>query len=420
MIASVMEDFIQTALNLPGTRVVEVSRIERGHWLIRVESTLKGTACKRCGRQITDFHGLDSAIRLRHLPIFDVPVFLELRPKRYRCRFCDGAPTTTQRLDWYEPRSSNTRAYEQWLLRMLINTTVADVARKFDLTEELVEGVLDRWIATEVSWDEYAFIGTLGLDEVALKKGHRSYVTIVSMPLVEGGMAILAVLPDRKKQTVTAFLASIPERLKPTIERVCVDMYEGYTRAVEEQLPEAHIVVDRFHVARLYRGCADAVRKAEMKRLKRELSQASYAEVKGSMWALRKAPVDRTPDEQQLVERVYARSPAIKTAQELREQLTAIFDRPLTKRGAKRALRAWSKRVRSSGLTAFDRFLGTLDAWLDPITNYFENRDRHGFVEGFNTRVKVLKRRCYGIFNVERIFQRLYLDLDGYRLFAIT
>lgn len=420
MIEAVMEDFIQTALNLPDIRVVEVSRIERGHWLIRVESTLKGTTCKRCGREITDFHGLDSAIRLRHLPIFDVPVFIELRPKRYRCRFCDGAPTTTQRLEWYEPRSPNTRAYEQWLLRMLINTTVADVARKLDLTEALVEGVLDRWIATEVSWDEYAFIGTMGLDEVALKKGHRSYVTIVSMPLVEGGMAILAVLPDRKKQTVAAFLASIPERLKPTIERVCVDMYEGYTRAVAEQLPAAHLVVDRFHVARLYRGCADAVRKQEMKRLKRELPEASYAEVKGSMWALRKAPVDRSADEQQLVERVYARSPAIKTAQELREQLTAIFDRPLTKSGAKRALRAWSKRVRASGLAAFDRFLGTLETWMDPISNYFVNRDRHGFVEGFNTRVKVLKRRCYGIFNVERIFQRLYLDLDGYRLFGIT
>ena len=303
---------------------------------------------------------------------------------------------------------------------MLINTTVADVARKLDLTEALVEGVLDRWIATEVSWDEYAFIGTMGLDEVALKKGHRSYVTIVSMPLVEGGMAILAVLPDRKKQTVAAFLASIPERLKPTIERVCVDMYEGYTRAVAEQLPAAHLVVDRFHVARLYRGCADAVRKQEMKRLKRELPEASYAEVKGSMWALRKAPVDRSADEQQLVERVYARSPAIKTAQELREQLTAIFDRPLTKSGAKRALRAWSKSVRASGLAAFDRFLGTLETWMDPISNYFVNRDRHGFVEGFNTRVKVLKRRCYGIFNVERIFQRLYLDLDGYRLFGIT
>jgi len=33
-------------------------------------------------------------------------------------------------------------------------------------------------------------------------------------------------------------------------------------------------------------------------------------------------------------------------------------------------------------------------------------------------KVKVLKRRCYGILNVTHFFQRLYLDLEGYRLFA--
>ena len=57
---------------------------------------------------------------------------------------------------------------------------------------------------------------------------------------------------------------------------------------------------------------------------------------------------------------------------------------------------------------------------MDPISNYFVNRDRPGFVERLNTRVKVLQRRCYGIFNVERIFLRLYLGLDGHRLFGIT
>jgi transposase len=41
-------------------------------------------------------------------------------------------------------------------------------------------------------------------------------------------------------------------------------------------------------------------------------------------------------------------------------------------------------------------------------------------VEGFNNKVKILKRRCYGIFNLKHLFQRIYLDLHGYRLFATT
>ena len=85
---------------------------------------------------------------------------------------------------------------------------------------------------------------------------------------------------------------------------------------------------------------------------------------------------------------------------------------------AKRKFRAWIKRVQKSGLTCFDHFIKTLLNWLDEISNYFINRDTSGFVEGFNNKIKVLKRRCYGIFNIQHLFQRIFLDLEGYRLFA--
>ena len=102
----------------------------------------------------------------------------------------------------------------------------------------------------------------------------------------------------------------------------------------------------------------------------------------------------------------------------MREELTQIFERNYTKSGAKCAIRAWCKRVRKSGIEAFEGFLGTVETWLDKITNYFLEGLNSGFVEGFNNRVKVLKRRCYGIFDVDRIFQRLTLDINGYQWFA--
>ena len=57
---------------------------------------------------------------------------------------------------------------------------------------------------------------------------------------------------------------------------------------------------------------------------------------------------------------------------------------------------------------------------MDEITNYFLEGWTSGFVEGFNNRVKVLKRRCYGIFNIDKLFQRISLDLNGYQTFAVT
>jgi transposase len=72
-----------------------------------------------------------------------------------------------------------------------------------------------------------------------------------------------------------------------------------------------------------------------------------------------------------------------------------------------------------SGSNEFESFLTTLDNWLDEITNYFLEGWTSGFVEGFNNRIKVLKRRCYGIFDIESLFQRISLDLHGYEKFAM-
>lgn len=48
----------------------------------------------------------------------------------------------------------------------------------------------------------------------------------------------------------------------------------------------------------------------------------------------------------------------------------------------------------------------------------FINRDNRGFVEGFNNKAKVLKRRCFGMTNIAHLFQRLFLDFSGYRYFS--
>ncbi len=161
-----------------------------------------------------------------------------------------------------------------------------------------------------------------------------------------------------------------------------------------------------------------------MRRLKKEVSEQEYSEeFSGVMWPFRKKPKDLEPEERELLElRVFARAPALLAqAYDLREELTGIFEQELTKAEGKCAIQAWCKRVQEeSGLGCFDTFLKTVERWLEEITNYFDDRQTSGFVEGFNNRVKVLKRRCYGIFDVGRIFQRLHLDLEGYRLFGPT
>lgn len=308
--------------------------------------------------------------------------------------------------------------YDDHLLLQLVNSTVEDVSIKEGVAYDCVLGVLERRINARVDWGQYVALGVIGLDEIALKKGHRNFVVIATARLVDGRVVILAVLPDRQKDTVVEFLRTIPERLKQSIHTVCCDMYEGFTEAVREELSHARIVIDRFHVARAYRDGLDDLRKQELGRLKKELPEVEYKQLKGSMWALRKKPADLNTEERRTLRLLFRYSPKLKQAYDLQQQLTGIFDQHISPTSAKIKIRAWIKRVARSELRCFDKFINTLGRWWEEIINYFVNRDNSGFVEGLNNKLKVLKRRCYGLFNLKHLFQRIFLDLEGYRLFA--
>lgn len=404
-------------LDIPGVEVINVEQ-DPHQFIITVKSTVSQTQCRKCGKVISKRHGEDKAILLRHLPIFDQPVYLKIHPVRYQCLDCKNDPTTTQKLPWYSPRSSSTIAYEEYILRQLINSTVTDVHHKERVGNGAIEGIVDRHVDIEVNWDSLTRLAILGIDEIALKKGHQDFVVIVSAK-VDDHIHILAVLKDRKKATVKAFLQSIPPRLVETIESYCCDMYDGYINAAKEVFGNrVKIVIDRFHVAKHYRDGLDSLRKREMRRLKKALTEEEYQSLKGVMWALRKRPGQLKKEDHALLKRLFEYSPLLKEAYHYQHQLTKCFDANITPQVAARRLRRWVNRVQSSTLTCFDKFIKTLNKHWRIILTYFNDRITSGFVEGLNNKIKVIKRRCYGIFNTEKLYQRIFLDLEGYHLYA--
>ncbi len=216
---------------------------------------------------------------------------------------------------------------------------------------------------------------------------------------------------------------TIPKRLRSTIHTFCTDMWEGYLSAIADFIeahPEstARVVIDRFHVAKNYREGFDTLRKKELRRLRKELSEATYQEVvHGMYWVLRHNHDNLDEEELERLRCLFQYTPTLHLAYTLREELSALFNMDLGLTEGRRRLEKWIAKVECGPLTCFDKFLKTLRNHLAEITNYFDKRASSGFVEGFNNKLKTITRRSYGLKRVDSLFRRLWLDLNGYQYF---
>lgn len=398
-------------LGLPHAEVLNIRTDQMGHYHLEVRSTETEGCCHICGAVLSNSHGYDREITIQHLPILGKACYLRIKLPRFRCNDCPKKPTTTCQPIWRRRNSAYTTDFEAYILKSLVNSTVSDVSRQEGLSEGVVSRLLDAYISTEIDWKTVDVIGQLGIDEIAIKKGHQDFVTIITSRL-QGEIRLLAILEDRKKSTVVEFFESIPKQIRKTISCVCSDFYEGFINAAKQVLGKRmRIVIDRFHLAKLYRKGLDTLRKQEMKLLKKILDESEYAQFRGAMWALRKPKAKQSAKERLALSTLFDHSPALKVAYQFSEELTKTLNTETSRSGGIRRLKNWSLKVKNSDTTCFDTFLGTLEKWIVEIANYFVQRENSGFVEGFNNRIKVLKRRCYGVIDRIHLYQRLSLDL---------
>jgi transposase len=403
-------------LGLSDLEITSVRETRSGDIHVSVKSTKSETLCRKCHGP-TESYGSGRPLVLRHLPMFGRKVYIEIKPPRGICKQCDDNPTTTQILDWFKRNGHYTKPYEDYLMLQLIGSTITDVAKKEGITEDQLQGVLDSYKIDAVDWKTVKRIGLLGIDEIAKLKGHHDYMTLIT-GFYHGEKKILAVLDGKKESTIKAFLSSIPIKKRKTITATCVDMCDNYINAVEQVLgKEIPIVVDRFHVAKLYRKAIQKLRSNELKRLKKILSEEEYKSLRPAIKILISNHECYSATEKKILAPLFKHSPAIKAAYRLARELTHIYNKHHKKKTAKKKMDQWINKVEASEVTCFKTFVKTLTKYEDYICNYFIRRETSGWVEGMNNKVKVIKRRCYGISNVKHFFQRIFLDFQGYDIF---
>lgn len=249
-------------------------------------------------------------------------------------------------------------------------------------------------------------VSKLGIDEFALKKGHDGFALVLSD--LEAGR-VIAVLPDRKKETLEAYFATWTPLQRAAVMEAAMDLWEPYAQAVSACLPNARIVADRFHVMK---NLNDQVTSAR-REIQRDLPEASKQTRKGCRWLLVRNQEDLSSTDKDKLEAMFAVSSPLKQLHGLKEDFRTIFETDLTPQEAAPKLQAWIAAVQTSGLTKLTKFVSTLNNRWEHILNYFHHRLTSGKVEGLNNKVKVIKRCAYGFGNFEHFALRILVECDG-------
>ncbi len=174
-----------------------------------------------------------------------------------------------------------------------------------------------------------------------------------------------------------------------------MDMWDPFIASVCKNTVAA-IVFDKFHIAKKVNECVDSLRRCEFRKAGKEQKR----EWKNKRFWVLSREKNLEDDKKEGLKQLLETNQSLYKAYLLKEQLLDILDGG-TVNIARMRLETWKNNVKESGLTQFDALIKTLDNYMYGVLAYFKHRITNAGSEGFNNKINIIKRRSYGLQDLE-------------------
>jgi transposase len=289
-------------------------------------------------------------------------------------------------------------------------TSRKQVALQEGLSESTVLDIFKKQAKQAMRQTDRRRVSILGVDEISVRKRHKQYALVLSD--LER-RRVIAVLPNRLKETFMKWLDGLTEEERRAIKVVSMDMWEAYRQAVREKLPHAEIVADRFHVMKQLNHQIDLLRRSIQRKAKKEGNEALYQVLKGSRWVLLKNRNELNPEQEAQLCAILELSDELRDLYLLKEEFRTICEKIDDKARAERFLRAWTGKALATGNRYLSKFVKTLRNWWHEFLNYFDDRVTQGFVEGINRAIRGIINRAFGFRNFDNFRLQVLVECGG-------
>jgi len=382
-------------LSLQGAWVTDV-RFARDHVVVRVAPRRRRHRCPRCG--YTTSGGYDRRrCRWRHVALGRWAVIVEAVLRRLAC---PRHGVLTEAVPWAVPGSKFTLDFEDlvaWLAREMTITAVTHLVHVAWVT---VGRIIARVVDRKLDRARLEALYTIGLDEVSYRKGHK-YLSIVANHATGTPVWIGE---GRSRETVSRFFAELGSERAQRLCLVTMDMSGAYIEEVRARAPQAVIAFDPFHVVKL---ANEAVHELRRSQARDHRGTPHAAALKGTRWALLKAPENLRPEEEARLAEVADLNRPVYRAYLLKEELRALYHCSVSAAAAH--LRAWLSWASRSRLRPFVRLARTLRKHRDGVLSAIHWGVSNGRMEGLNNKIAVVKHRAYGFHSAAALIAMVFL-----------
>ena len=386
----------QLALGINSPWFVAASDFDAGKKRLDIEIDFKAGArfpcpdCKAAGCPVHD----TARKTWRHLDFFQHQAFLHARTPRITCSTCGVRQVE---VPWARPGSGFTLLFEALAMTLVIHMPVAAAARMLGEHDTKLWRVVHHYVEAALADLDLSAVKRVCIDETAAKRGHNYITLFVDID----ARRVVFIAEGRGAGTVAQFADWIDAHNSDAsrIKEVCIDMSGAYIAGVTENLTEAEITFDKFHVMKLIGEAVDKVRRIETK---------SRPELKGSryLWLKNDSNLSAT----QLAERGSLAKANLKTGrawamrlafqdiykEHSREWAGLMFDR-------------WCSWARRSRLEPMKALATTLRRHADGILAWFDSRIANGLIEGINSLVQAAKAKARGYRTLRNLMAITYL-----------
>lgn len=351
-----------------------------------------------CSHKLTPNRHDKEPYRLHDVKAEGKLAYINLIMRRYKCPECQTV--FPDNFTFFTRRQHMTkRLKNEFVTRCLKGETFRYIANDYSVDSKTVAAAFQEYV--DEHREELGQIYTpevLGIDEAHIDDHYRLVLTDIK------GQKLLDMKSNNHPRTVKNYLKSLD---KSVCKCVTMDFAPGYASAVRETLPNALIVIDKFHAVQEVNKCLDNLRK----RVQREhlAKGEKIKRFKHSRKLFMTNWEDLTDDGESRLSTWFNEIPEFYQAYLCKEMFRDIYKTAETMDHASKMFDIWY-----NGIPAYPEFNAmrkTMKQRREHILNYWSYSWTNAYTESVNNAIKAIEKRGRG-YKFDRLRELCMLEIN--------